>query len=349
MKKLLLIAILMLALVFTAAACTTGSGDPETTTSEIPLPPPGSEVIEGYLVDGINGYQLYYFNQELSDSYARLVVQAALDLNGVAQVYDMVVPLSYTFGVPADVQQELGVSDGRAAIDYMYRAIATYCQQAGVENPVVTIDIADLMEAHYDEYVYFRTDHHWTAKGAYYASRAFLNAAGKDYPLLSDYTVMRLEGFRGTLAGHTQAVNPTLSQNPDFIEAYIPVSVNEVHITTAEGESLTLPLVDPAAEYANLYRCFIGGDYPLSVAHNPAVGDGSKVLVVKESFGNAFMPMLVDSYEYVYAIDYRFFKTSNLTTFVKENHIDTVLFLNNLAATSASYNVSWMESLVRRP
>ncbi len=322
--------------------------DGETETEDF-----GHEIIKGYLVEENRGYELYYFNRKNSDRYARLVVQTALNVGDRAQVYAMVTPMSYAYGVSPETQVELNVSDCRASIDWMYRAIEQYSMGAGVTFPVITVDAYSALEAHRDEYIFFRTDHHWTALGAYYASRSFLDIVGREYPALHDeaaYTPIDFEGFTGSLAGHTKHETPVLVENPDTIQAFIPTSLNELTITTAKGEILTRPLVNPhaATEFSasQRYRCFIDGDYPFSVAHNPAVDDGSAILLIKESYGNAFLPMLVDSYEYVYAIDYRFYRTMSVSDLVDTYDINTILFVNNPVATSADYNMNCLERFV---
>ncbi len=332
---------------------TPGSGDtgPSETQPETTAPPvTNHEVINGYLVEGIHGYELYYFNRSNSDRYARQVVQTALNLEGKAQVYAMVTPMSYAYGVPGKTQQELGASNCQEAIDWMYHAIEQYGKSAGLGTPVIPVDAYSALEAHRDEYIFFRTDHHWTALGAHYASRAFLDRAGKDYPALNAYTEYRFEGFTGSLAGHTKQENPSLVNNPDTIHAYVPASINEVTITTTKGEIFTAPIVNLKAEEtfsaSQRYRCFVDGDYPFSVVHNEAIGDGSAILIIKESYGNAFIPMLVDSYEYVYAVDYRFYRTMSIADLVDTYNIDTVLFINNPVATSADYNMNCLTNLV---
>ncbi len=323
--------------------------EPETTPSD----GADHEVIEGYLVEGIHGYELYYFNRQNSDRYAQAVVQTALNVSGRAQVYVMVTPMSYALGVSEKTQQELNASDCKAAIDWMYNAIEQYGKSAGLETPVQSIDAYNALAAHKDEYIFFRTDHHWTALGAHYASRAFLDAVGRDYPALDSYGTLEFSNFTGSLAGHTKNENPALVNNPDTIYAYVPSSVNTISITTRDGVTFEKPIVNPMAQTefgdSQRYRCFVDGDYPLSVVHNEAVGDGSAILLIKESYGNAFIPMLVDSYEYVYAVDYRFFNTMSISDMVETHGIDTVLFLNNPVATSSDYNIGCLEKLVALP
>ncbi len=332
-----------------------GSRPQETDSTTPPDVVPGHEVIKGYLVDGIHGYELYYFNRQNSDRYARFVVQTALDVGDRAQIYAIVTPMSYAWGVSDEVQAELGASNLRDSIGWIYSAIAAYGEQAGVKNPIITVDAYSALEAHRDEYIFFRTDHHWTALGAHYASRAFLDAAGRDYPALDAYQKHEFTGFTGSLAGHTKAENPALENNPDTIYAYESPTVNDgaITITQTDGTSFVADIINKDADAtfskSQRYRCFVDGDYPYSVVHNPAVGDGSAILLIKESYGNAFIPMLVDSYEYVYAIDYRFFRSMSISDLVDTYHIDTVLFLNNPVATSADYNMNCLDKVINIP
>ena len=70
------------------------------------------------------------------------------------------------------------------------------------------------------------------------------------------------------------------------------------------------------------------------------------VLLVKESFGNAFAPFLVDSYEYVYVVDYRYYE-GTLSQLVQNKGVDDVIFLNNVVASTGSARLSEMEDFIR--
>jgi hypothetical protein len=87
------------------------------------------------------------------------------------------------------------------------------------------------------------------------------------------------------------------------------------------------------------------GDHALGEIHNETKADGSSILVVKESFGNAFVPFLVDSYEYVYVIDARYFD-GNLVDFVTAHSVDEVLFINNLSATGAGARLDELQKFI---
>ena len=318
----------------------TTSADTETDTSG--EEPPTAETIDGYYVKGDTCWELYYYKADLVDRYCRVVVQAALDLDGIATVYDMVVPTSYCYALSNAELQKLGASDGLQTIEFIYTAVDAYCPQAGVTNPVVTMPVHELLAQHKDEYIYYRTDHHWTAKGAWYASRYFLDAVNRPYPALEEYEVFTYDTFLGSLYRHTQS--ESLKKHPDYVDAYLSPNVKEVTIFRDDIYQ-PRPLIDLEVTSSNKYTCFSSGDHQYYETYNPTIGDGSSLLIIKESYGNAFLPMVADSYEHVYAIDYRFWG-GDLVSFVQEKGIDTVLFLNNLMATADDYTVRCLERLV---
>lgn len=322
-------------------------GETDTGFEEETAPPEG-QVINGFYAEGNTGYELYYFNKDLTDRYINVVAQVALDLEGLATVYDMVVPAACCFGLSPEKNADLGASNGFEGIDYMYNRLAAYSallqDQGRLTNPVITLDVSDALGAHYtDEYIFYRTDHHWTGLGAYYASRFFLDQVGRTYPSLDYYTEVEVGNFLGSLYRHTQS--EILKKNPDTTYAYKTPSVQTITIYK-DGEYREAPLIDENVTSSNKYLCFSGGDVAYYEMHNENITDGSKILIIKESYANAFMPMLVDSYEYVYAVDYRFWR-DDLTSFVRDNEIDTVLFLNYLVCTVDDYSVRCIEKLIK--
>ena len=97
------------------------------------------------------------------------------------------------------------------------------------------------------------------------------------------------------------------------------------------------------------YSTFIGGDNPFSVVKNPKVKNGKSVMLIKESFGNAFAPFLVENYENVYIVDYRYIKNvdkRSLTQMVDKYKIDDVLFVNNVSAVRNESAVKLMSDFV---
>jgi hypothetical protein len=131
----------------------------------------------------------------------------------------------------------------------------------------------------------------------------------------------------------------------------VPNGTNTIAVTERNGKTTNYSVVNRATDAwykaANSkYNCFIAGDNPLSVVHNPKIQDGSSIVVVKESFGNALIPFLVDQYESVYVLDYRYY-TGSLADFVKEKNAQQVLFINNLSATGAAARLNEIDRLLK--
>ncbi len=300
----------------------------------------GGEKVDGMYINGDTAYQLYAFNQQNSDSYVALINKFASQVKGKATVYDMIVPLHYQIALSRDTAAKYGASDCDAAINYMYSAMS---------GDVKTIDTLPYLAAHNDEYLYYRTDHHWTARGAYYAYEAFCRTKGITPTPLKDYQRLQFDGFLGTL--YSEAKQPgAMKSNPDYVEAFVPIGTNRADVYNADGTYYDWFAVvyTGANKYSagEKYNCFIAGDQPLTKIHNSKVKDGSSIVVVKESYGNAFVPFLVDSYEYVYVIDYRKW-SGKLADFVIDNNIDDVLFLNVVNVTSTSARLNQMAAIIK--
>ena len=322
-----------------------GGGDAEdipTGPSDIEFNPTDDgkgQGFEGLYVNGSTAYQLYYFNQQNSNSYVSLINTFAAEIGDKANVYDMIVPLHCEIALSKDTISKYKASSCDEAIQYMYSNLAS-----GVKS----VDVTPILKAHNGEYLYFRTDHHWTARGAYYAYVAFCQQKGITPTPLEDYRRLQFDGFLGTF--YAEAKQPAaMKSDPDFVEAFVPNGTNETMVYDSNGNKIAEYAVvfTKADKYSagNKYLCFIGGDQPLEVIHNPNKKDGSSIVVVKESYGNAFVPFLVDSYEYVYVIDYRHW-SGHLADFVVEKGIDDVLFLNVVNNTSTAERLKELNKII---
>ena len=305
------------------------------------------EKVGGYYLSGDTAYELYSFSQAGAQTYASLMNKAADTVAGKATVYDLIIPLHYSVALGADVQDSMSLPDAGKVIPYMY---------SGMNSNVHTVDAYAALMAHRDEYIYFRTDHHWTATGAYYAYEAYCKKAGITPTPLSSYEKLSFGGFLGTLYSKTGQPS-AMGNNPDVVEAYIPKGTNDEYIFDANGGDRTryrggVVRRDTDTFYAaaaSKYNCFLMGDHPLIEIHNEnisAARKGTAVLLVKESFGNAFAPFLVDSYEYVYVVDYRYYN-GTLSQLVDAKGIDDVIFLNNVVAATGSARLAEMADFIQ--
>ena len=314
-----------------------GNGKSDVTTTK----PASSNVITtsdkpyqsgGVYVVGSAGYEMYNYVGSLAEKYQSTVNAVADSLSGVSQVYAMAIPLSSGITLPDELFSDIPGSDqAQAEKDIL----------AGMGQNVKTIPLHDVMMSHRTEYIYFRTDHHWTALGAYYAYVQFCTAKGITPHNLSDYEVSQFPGFLGSF--YNDGGKPDAMKNdPDTVNAYHPVSAT-ASMKYGDNENSTLTggqvIFDESTASASLkYGTFIMGDNPFTVIENPEVSNGESCIVVKESFGNAFVPFLVDHYQTVYVVDYRYYSGS-ITQLAKDKGVKDVLFVNNLSAIRGSYQM----------
>ena len=285
----------------------------------------------GVYVVGSSGFEMYNYVDSLAKSYADIVTSVADQLSGVSTVYTLAVPLSSGITLPDALYSDIPGSDQAQAEKNILAAMG---------NNVKTVPLHDVLMSHRSEYIYFRTDHHWTALGAYYAYREFCGVKGITPHSLSEYEVSQFDGFLGSFyndGGKPEA----MYADPDTVTAYHPISTEARMQYGKAADSLTPGKViyDESDAAAGLkYGTFIMGDNPYTVIENPDLSDGSKCVVVKESFGNAFVPFLVDHYQTVYVIDYRYYSGS-VSDFAKTNGVTDVIFINNLSAIRGSYQM----------
>ncbi len=276
-----------------------------------------------YISNGA-AYSTYYFSQKCADEYAAMASDYAEELDGVSNVYSMLIPLSGYFYLGSDVKEQLHMSDEKAAFNYIYSVM---------DEKVTPVPIVDALARHRNEYIYFRTDHHWTARGAYYAYRQYAKIKGFTPYEITDYTCIQFDNFLGSFYSSTGS--SSLAATPDTVEAFVPLSTNTMYITQKNGVTMEWDIIKDVSGWGRYskFNTFIGGDQPYAYIKNPNINDGTSCLVIKESFGNAFVPFLVDHYDEVYVLDYRYYK-QGAVTLAKEHEIDDVIFVNNASALS---------------
>lgn len=296
------------------------------------------------LLIGDSAFEYYNFVQSKADEYAATVNRACSQLAGSAAVYDIIVPTSMDICVPDSVRKGLKTSDQKKAIEYMYGSMS---------GQVKTVPLFDTLRSHHEngEYIYFRTDHHWTALGAYYAYTGFCETKGTPAAALSTFEEHVYSDYLGSFYRETGKPK-ALGNHPDIVVAYEPPHGNTMTITDSKGKSFESPIVSDVTTWNRYYKysTFIGGDNPLSVIRNDAAATRDTCVLVKESFGNAFAPFLSETYRTVYIIDYRYFHkvdSRSLQQFVREEGVDDVIFLNNISVTRSADLLERLSYLVR--
>ena len=296
-------------------------------------------------VIGNAGFEGYSFNDTLKDraeTYAQLMTQVADALKGVSNVYVMPIPLGSGVCLPDEYKGKVSAGDQAAAIDYILGHMGANA---------VAVDIFDTLYAHRDEYLYFRTDHHWTQLAAYYAYTDYCKAKGIEAFGLDHFVHKAYGGFVGSFyfnhyENYKSTVN-ALYNAPDIVYTYAPVSDAQMIYTKTDGTSTKWPIIKDVSNYKTgvKYSCFIAGDNPYTIIENKDVQDGSSCIVVKESYGNAFVPLLVDHYQTIHVIDQRYWK-GNVIDFAKKHNVTDVIFANNLTAIGSKTQLKYFKNII---
>lgn len=299
-----------------------------------------TQVDDIYILNGA-GYGVYYFNQSDSEDYCRKANQLAKNLEGKAQLYCMLCPISAGVMLSEETREKIGCSDEAKATEWIYQ---------NMDPSVKTVSMVNALRAHNDEYIFFRTDHHWTALGAYYAYREWCKVKGVTPHELSFFEdTYTFDGFLGTFYSKS-GKDPSLARNPDTVYAYVPNGTNTMTFFTDYNSDVyneyQWKIVYDVSNYpdSELYGTFAGGDPPYAHAHNEEITDGSSVLVVKDSYANAFIPFLIDHYEHVYWIDFRYYKTwceeqgytPTISALVEREGIQDVILCQNICFIGSS-------------
>ena len=203
-----------------------------------------------------------------------------------------------------------------------------------MNEEVVKVDTFRALVEHNDEYIYFRTDHHWTALGAYYSYRAICEALGMVPAELDTFEVWDQGEFSGSLA--YQCARPQKLRN-DRVDAYIPQGEITHIVYDNNGFGTERPLLQDMTERElnTKYLTFIWSDNPLSEITNDSLPDGPSCILVKDSFGNCLAPFLTQNYHKVYVVDYRKFNQMKLDALAKKLKVDDIIFTPYVTATQS--------------
>jgi len=296
----------------------------------------------GIIISGtgrnVRAMEPYSGSSKRMAAYATTVNNAAKKLGPGVKVYCMIYPNSSAFYCPPEAQK--WTRDQKSAIHQLY---------SGLASNVKAVDAYSALEVHKSEPIYSRTDHHWAPLGAFYAAQAFADAAGVTFLPLSSYTRKVTHGYVGSMAAFSK--DAAVRNAPEDFVYYEPKGVNyTVTYIPYVGKGKVKREGKPRAgklfyHYKDgsgaAYCTFMQGDQKIAQIRTNT-NNGRKLLILKDSYGNALPGCLLGSFAEVHVVDFRFF-SRNLPRYVKEHGITDVLFANNLvhannAAVASAYN-----------
>lgn len=218
---------------------------------------------------------------------------------------------------------------------------------AMMDSSVIPVNCYENLMTHRDEYLYFRSDWHWTGLGAYYAYETFCDVKGIAPYTLEQRPLSTFEGYLGGLywwCGEEEI----LRQTPDTVYAWHPYSPNaSMYFTDLNGNDIAWPIINDVSNRpsSEKYLTFAAADQPFAEFTNPDVTDGSVAIVVKESFGNVLMSYLVDHYSTVYEIDYRYWE-GDLVDFARRVGADDIIFANNIGMIRSDNLIGYLDNII---
>lgn len=280
-----------------------------------------------------------------------IVKQTALDRsNGMVssflQMYDQPITFSLVPNSYAILEDEVPTgfpgADQQAYTQQIYRTLSE------ADDQLEIVDFSDALSQHKDEYIYYRTDHHWTTLGAYYAYVAYCEQKGLTPVSLEELKENKVEDFYGTF--YSKAKRP--SQPADTITWY-DVDVDEFAFVAnlqqdkqlaqlgevVQEDGLDLLRVDGMMdqrkfEVRDKYAAFMWGNsgyVKIKSSHNLNHQEGktSRLLLFKDSYANSMIPYLTYNYDEIIVVDLRYMAKS--TKELMQEEFDDIFVMYNFS------------------
>ena len=289
------------------------------------------------IVIGDTAFTYFGFSEYYSNEYIDIVNEFAEKMEGTGvNVINALAPTAVGIMVENEYMEKLRCAPQDQVIDYI-----NGCLREGV----VGVDTYEALVDHNDEYIFFRTDHHWTALAAYYVYEQLCLDMGYEPAALDSFEEWDLGEFRGSL--FTKSTGSYLRE--DTVTAYKPQGEISMKIYNTDGSGFQSDvLVDVSKGNKNSkYMTFLAGDHALCVITNDSIPDAPNCVIVKDSFGNCFAPFLTQNYHKVYVLDYREYRAMGMTQFVEEYGIQDVILIPNLAASQTENVCKLLDYVLR--
>ena len=213
------------------------------------------------------------------------------------------------------------------------KEVIDYCY---AQSNATNVDMYSALGAHTDEYIFYRTDHHWTSLGAYYGFSALAESMGFDYPALDSYADRHVisEEFYGT----TWSSSGFSWVGPDTMEIFVNEPEGLKVTSYPEGSPVEGKLYDFSfLEKKDKYSTFMGGNCPL---HEIVTGNEGKpsLLIIRDSYTDSLLPLLLDDFSEIHVLDLRYYRAS-LKSYIEQNDFDSVLVCYSVSNFSTDSNI----------
>lgn len=202
-----------------------------------------------------------------------------------------------------------------------------------LNDSVIAVNAYTPLAKHATEDIFLRTDHHWAPLGAYYVAQEFARVAKVPFRDLSSYEKKVVHGYVGSMYGYSHDIS--VKNSPEDFVYYVPKGVTYTTTYLKYNINEKFKVIGEKAPYSGqyfisypdgsggAYCTFMGGDSKITHVHT-STKNGRRLLIIKDSFGNAIPGYLFYSFEDIHVIDYRYF-AKNLKKYVADNKITDIL------------------------
>lgn len=308
----------------------TQSSVTQTTPPDYDVPDDGGEMSGTVLVLNNTGRGIVLFGggKQGGKDYAETINKIKDEVGGDVKFYSMVAPTAGSFYLPENLKNKMASEPDN--IDNINSYLIG----------ITPVDAYTALSKHVDEDIYFRTDHHWTQLGAYYAAEEFAKVADVPFAPLSDYDKFEREGYIGSLYGYSNE-NANMRKHPDTFTFYKPKNSYTVSVYSPKYEyKYEMPL--QFGENSN-YMIY-GADNQINYVKTDCT-NGRKLVIVGDSYDNALFLNLTNSFEEIWVCDMRSVTSSyvyfdlNIVDFIKKMGATDVLFnMDTFSAVGSNRN-----------
>ena len=227
----------------------------------------------------------------------------------------------------------------KPVIDMVYQNVDSLVRTVDCYTPLSQQDVNE---------TYYRTDHHWSQFGAYFAAKAFFEVAGVDYVPIEQYDKLTGKPFLGYLYAQNNTVATSLKDYPDALDYYLYQGINnkEIYYTNAEDGSYLEAedvMIDPARQG---YYTFLQSSCTYLILEGSRT-DGSCLLVVGDSYADALVTWFAQSYERIILLDPREYEEgqTGFLNMVRNMGVTDFLIINHVNDLEHVYFTSQIENL----
>lgn len=208
-----------------------------------------------------------------------------------------------------------------------------------LEGSAVPIDVYSVLSANKNDYIYYRTDHHWTTAGAYLAYTAAAKKMGLTALTKDFYDIDHASNdFIGTF--YSKVLYDGIEH--DSIDLWLPSEGGDettLEVYTAFGEEPEIHEGMYYREYLEVkdkYSTYLGTNKPMITVKTG--NHGGKLLIFKDSYAHSLVPFLTEHYSEITLVDLRYIGLS-YKELIDVAEYDQVLFLYNASTFMSDENI----------